>query len=174
MNNKLLITVWVILFSFMVVGPVLAAGETEYILEKEITSSTPIFMPNHAGDPNWIKGLQFKGNIFLQGGNAKIGNFSGDVLFANPPLNLSEFYDQGFLTVQNDITGYGSFTVTANGVGLGNSAQNGDQVFAWAGSISNGTGALKNSFGLSAGNAVSNIFSGKGLMTEVVNIRKGL
>jgi hypothetical protein len=174
MNNKLLVTLWAILFSFMLVEPVLAAGETEYILEKRITAVTPVFMPNHAGDPNWIKGFQFNGDIFLQGGNAKIGSFSGDVLLANPPLNLAESYDNAFLTAVNDITGYGSFTVTAYSVGLGNSAQNGDQVLAYSGSISNGTGALENSFGLSAGNGVTNVFAGQGLITEVVNIRNGL
>jgi adenine-specific DNA methylase len=134
----------------------------------------PIFMLNHTGDPNWIKGFHFEGDTFLQGGTTAIGSFSGDVLLNNPPLNQADFYEQAFVTILNDITGYGSFTVTANSVGLSSSAQNGDYVFAWSGSISNGTGALENNFGLSAGNTVANVFAGQGLITEVVNIRNGL
>lgn len=171
--KKLLISVGAILFSFMILGQVSAAGETEYILEKKITAMTPIFMLNHIGDSNWIKGFQIEGDIFLQGEDAKLGRFTGEVLLANPPMNVAGVYDYAFLTILNVIPGLGSFTVTANSLALGSSAEDGNMVFAWSGSISNGTGALENNYGLSAGNAVANIFVGEGRITEVLNIRNG-
>ncbi|MEE9372729.1 MAG: hypothetical protein V3V00_06710 [Saprospiraceae bacterium] len=174
MNNKFFISVWTIFFSFMILGSVLAAGETEYILEKKITSTIPIFMPSHVGDQNWIQGFQIEGNIFLKGNDEKIGNFRAKAQLANPPLSLVEEYGQIFLSVQNEILDIASFTVTAHGVAMGSSAQNGDIILAWFGSIADGTGILENNFGLSAGNSVSNIFTGEGVITEVLNIRNGL
>lgn len=173
MKIKLLLSVGTILFSFMILGQVAAEGETEFILEKKITAMAPIYMLGHIGDPNSIKGFQFEGDNFLKGGDEKIGSFTGEVFLATPPLDTAESYDHAFLTILNDIPGVGSFTVTASGLSLGNSAQDGGIVFAWSGSISNGTGVLENNFGLSAGNAVANVFAGVGGITEVLNIRNG-
>ena len=171
--KKLLISVGAILFSFMILGQVSAAGETEFILEKKITAMTPIFMLNHIGDPDWIKGFQVEGDIFLKGGDANIGRFTGEVLLVNPPMNPAGTYDYAYMTILNVMPGLGSYTVTANSLALGSSAQNGDIVMAWSGSISNGIGILENNFGLSAGNGVVNVFAGEGTMTEVLNIRNG-
>ena len=174
MNKKFFISVWAIFFYFMTLSSVLAAGETEHILEKRTTSVTPIFMPNHVGDQNWIQGFQFEGDIFLRGKGEKIGSFSGEALFANPPLNLAETYEHFFMSTLNDIPGFGTFQETTSGLTLGSSANNGDVVLAWSGSISNGTGFFENNYGLTAGNSAFNIFTGVGIFTEVLNIRNGL
>ena len=66
---------------------------------------TPIFMLNHIGDPNWIKGFQFEGDIFQKGGDTHIGRFIGEVLLAPPPMDITESYDHVFLTILNVIPG---------------------------------------------------------------------
>ena len=175
--KKSLISVGAILFSFMILGQVWA--QKQYILVKPNIAMTPIFMLNHIGDQDWVKGYQLEGDIYLKGG-PKIGRFTGEVLFVNPPMNADDSYEHAFMTTLNVIPGYGSFTVTANGLLMVKTVDipfNIDLIIAWSGSISNGTGFFDNSVGLSAGNSITERFDGgvgvhsSVVITEVLNIR---
>lgn len=175
MNNliyKKLVGVFILLLAF---GQTWAANETEYILQKQNTSRTPLYVSGHENDPEWIKGFQFSGDIFFNA--RKIGTFTGEIMFLNPPFNASsERYHQIFLTTDNILPGIGGYTVTANGVALGSStfSTTSDFVLAWSGSVSNGTGTLENWYGLSAGNSIGSLFSQSGgRITEVLNLREG-
>lgn len=172
MNKKHILSAWFFLFTFFSFQTVHAAGEVEYLLEKTITSMTPVFMEGHPGDINWIEGFVFEGNIFLKGGDTPLGTFNGEVNLLSPPLRTAEVYDQVFIKWVNVLPGIGSFYSTGTGVGLGSSTNN-ETTFAWSAAINNGTGAFANTFGLSAGNGVANIFTGEGTITEVINIRTG-
>ncbi|MBN2700366.1 MAG: hypothetical protein ACPW60_10835 [Methylohalobius sp. ZOD2] len=150
-----------------------AAGETEYILTKTLTSLTPVFLSGHEGDPNFISGFAFTGDVQFNG--ADIGNLSGDVTLVNPPLNLNDTYAHGVVRIANTISGFGTFEVTGNAVSVSSStsATAGDILFSWSGTIHNGTGQLEDSFGISAGAAQGNIFTGTGDITEVIQLRQG-
>lgn len=171
MNKKNMMSMWFFLLTCFYFQPVMAAGEVEYILEKRVTSITPVFMIGHLGDPNWIEGFLFEGDIFLEGGETPIGTFTGEATLFNPPLNQAEVYDAAFIVILNVLPGIGTFRTTGSGVGLGSSTD--DTGISWAASISDGTGALINSYGLSVGNGVVKPFAGQGTLTEVVNIRTG-
>ena len=172
MNSKVF-TTFFILLSMLANTVTWAAGEAEYILEKKVTSITPVFMTGHQGDFEWIEGLQINGENYLKGSATQIGTFSATANVINPPLRLEEYYDHVYFTILNTFPELGTFQVTGIGISLGSSGNAGDTVFAYSGSISNGTGIFENNYGLSAGNAVSNIFAGGGAMTEVINIRTG-
>lgn len=167
------ILLWIMAFFIVVIQTAWAAGSAELVLEKRITALAPVFMPGHRGAPEWIQGFSFEGNIFVKGNETKIGNFSGEVSLLNPPMRDSEAYDQGFISMSNDIPGVGTFQVTALGLALGNSGNDGTTLFSWSGSMSNGTGSLQNLYGLSSGNASANLYTSSGTMTEVWNIRIG-
>jgi len=150
-----------------------AAEGTEYIVQKEFDSVMPTYMAGHNGDPAWIKGFTFEGDILLEG--AKIGTVAGEATLWHPPMNFIDLYDEASLRIVNTITGVGSFEVYAQAVSLGSStsATIGDVTVAWTGSLANGTGALANTYGLSAGNIVANLFTGTAEGTEVLRIRWG-
>lgn len=170
MKKNYKISIWLFFLSCFSMQPVFAAGEEEYILEKTITSISPVFMKGHIGDPSWIEGFVFQGNTFIKDGG-QIGTFTGQASLLNPPMNPNEVYDEAFITVENDLPGIGSYRTTGSGVGLGSSTD--DIAVAWSSSISNVTGLLTNSYGLSVGNGVLNPIAGQGNMTEIVNIRTG-
>lgn len=173
MTIKRFLTFWVIALFFVSLQTTWAAGEAELMLEKRVTAMTPVFMLGHMGDPEWIQGFNIEGDIFVKDGDTKIGGFTSEVSLLNPPVNDSEAYDQAFMTTVNVIPGAGTFQVTSLSLALGDSANTGDMIFSWSGSISNGTGALQNLYGLSAGNGTGNIFMGTGNLTEILNVRIG-
>lgn len=173
MKIKSILPLWVFALFIVFLQTAWAAGEVELILEKRVTAMEPVFMIGHLGDPAWIQGFHVEGDIFVKGDDTKIGGFISDVSLINPPTNPDEAYEEAFMTVVNLIPGVGSFQVTSLALALGNSANDGGLIFAWSGSISNGTGSLQNLYGLSAGNATVSTFTGAGSMTEVLNIRVG-
>lgn len=167
------LVVLTIVTGFFPMSAVQAAGETEYVLDKTLTSMVPFFMSGHEGDLNWIAGFTFSGTTRLNG--VEIGTFSGEVRLLDPPLNLNAPYSHGQTKIINTIPGFGSFEVTASGVSVSSSTSQsaGDIVFAWSGTISNGTGRFADSHGVNAGTAKSNIFAGTGEVKEVLLIRQG-
>lgn len=173
MTIKRFLSFWFFLLFIVILQTTWAAGEVELILEKHVTAIEPVFMTGHLGDPEWVQGFHFEGDIFVKGGDTKIGGFIGDVSLLNPPMNNSEVYDEAFIRDVNIIQGLGSFQVTSLGLALGNSTNDGSIIFSWSGSISNGTASLINLYGLSAGNATANVFMSTGVITEVLNMRFG-
>lgn len=158
---------------FFICPGAIAAGEVELVFERNNKSITPIYMSGHEGDFNWIEGFSSTGDIYMD--NVKVGTSSGTVTFSNPPMMLGERYDNLIIHFKNTITGIGSYEVTGQGIALASSTTTtaGDITLAWFGSISNGTGGLSNLYGLSAGNGVSNVFEGGGLLKEVDRVRIG-
>lgn len=154
-------------------GPLSAAEEREYVIQKTFDSVVPTFMEGHAGDLNWIEGFLFSGEILRNG--VVIGTVSGEARLWNPPLNLSAPYHQVSLKVTNTVTGRGSFEVHAQGLALASTStpSAGDAVVAWSGSIANGEGGFADAYGLTAGNIITNFFVGNASGTEVVRIRFG-
>ena len=150
-----------------------AAGEIEYILEKPIVSLMPIFMEGHPNDPNWIAGFDVTTDVRYQGSN--IGMASVVVYLLDPPMRLTSPYAHSFQQIYNDLPGIGTFEVTSKSLGLASSttAAQGDVVFSWSGSISTGTGSLANTYGLSSGVGVVNIYTGQGSIKEILRIRTG-
>jgi hypothetical protein len=148
-------------------------GETSYILEKVVDTVTPIFMPGHNGDARWIEGFSFSGNIYLDG--SPIGTVSGEARLWNPPMILTEVYDQASVRMTNNIDGLGTFEVHAQGVSLSSStsAASGDTVLSWAGSVANGTGYFDDFYGLAAGTGLMNLFTQTASVTEIVTLRAG-
>ena len=164
---------FILLLSFGSAQSAIAANETEHILQKTITSTTPQYLNGREGNPAAIKGYAIAFDIFI--GGTQVGTGTAEVTLLDPPANLSDSYSHAILKVTNTLTGLGSYDVTAHAISLGSSTTttSGDTVNAWAGSISNGTGQLENIYGVSSGTAVSNIFTGTGEMTEVIRIRIG-
>ena len=159
------------LLSLFFVQAVTAKDEIEVVLEKNFTM-TPIFMDGHEGDPQWIKGFDLAGDIFIDG--SKLGSFTGQVTLFDPPADLSmDRYSYALVRAVNSFPGIGSFEVTAHGIRLGSStsATEGDIMFAWCGSISNGTDGLLNMWGLSAGTANANAITGGGSSKETIRVR---
>jgi hypothetical protein len=148
-------------------------GEQEYIVEKDFSALTPIYMTGHNGDPQWIEGFSFSGQIFLNGG--LVGTVSGEARLWNPPMNMSEIYDQVTMRITNTINGLGTFQVYAQGVTVASStsATSGDYLLAWSGSVVNGTGYFNDFFGTSAGSGLSNLFTGTATATEILTLRAG-
>lgn len=166
--------VWVlIVMGLAFSGQIIAANETEYVLNKTITSITPTFMSGRQGDLTAISGFIINFDIYYKG--TLVGTGTGEISADNPPVNMTDQLTRGTLRVTNNIPGFGSYEVEAFGISLSSSTSptQGDFVYAWAGSIENGTGKLENTFGLSAGNSVGNFFAGTGQITEVVRIRTG-
>lgn len=149
-----------------------SAGEAEYIIEKDFTTMTPIFMKGHGGDTAWIEGFVVGGDIYYNGD--KVGTVKGDVWLWNPPMVLGEAYAQVGMLITNTITGLGTFEVHAQGVALGSSKPaSGDVTVSWAGSVANGTGFFTNRYGVSAGAITANNFAGTGSGSEIVLLRNG-
>jgi hypothetical protein len=150
---------------------VVALGEQEYIVEKEFDTFEPIYLAGHEGDPQWIEGFRFSGQIYLNGG--VIGGVTGEARVWNPPINFGEVYEQVSLQITNTITGLGTFQVYAQGVTLGSSttASVGDYVLAWSGIVTNGTGSFAGFYGTSAGSGLANVFGGTASATEIITLR---
>lgn len=162
-----------VLLTFLFVRGAMAAGEVELVLQGNVTSVAPIFMSGHEGDLNWIEGFSLTGDIYVN--DVKVGTTSGQVTLSNPPLTVTERYDNFIMRYKNTISGIGSYEVIAQGIALGSSTSPtaGDIVFAWSGSISNGTDGLLDVYGLSTGNGVSSFIVGGGAYTEVIRVRFG-
>jgi hypothetical protein len=150
-----------------------ALGEAEYTVRKEFDAVVPIFMPGHAGEPEWIEGFSFLGTIYL--GETAIGTVTGAATLWNPPMNMQDIYDQISLRITNTVTGLGTFEVHGQGVVLGSStsATMGDYLISWAGSLANGTGAFGGYYGLSTGLAQANLNTGTASATEILLVRDG-
>jgi hypothetical protein len=148
-------------------------GESEYTLVKEFHTLTPIYMPGHASDPQWIEGFSFSGDIYLQG--ALIGTVTGQARLWNPPMRVGETYDHLYMLITNDIDGLGTFEVRAQAVTLGSStsATAGDYLLSWSGPVTNGSGYFDGFYGLSAGSGFSNLFTGTASATEILTLRAG-
>ncbi|MEJ2684037.1 MAG: hypothetical protein P8Z71_06550 [Candidatus Sulfobium sp.] len=161
------------LLTFFFAQGVMAAGEVELVLEGHVTSVAPTYMSGHDGDFNWIEGFSLTGDLYLN--NVKVGTTSGQVTLSNPPLTVTERYDNLMIRYTNTISGIGTYEVTAQGIALASSTSPtvGDITFAWSGSISNGTGGLLDVYGLSTGNGVSNFMVGGGTYKEVIRVRFG-
>jgi hypothetical protein len=140
------------------------------VLDKEFKNITPTFMEGHAGDQDWIKGFQFEGEIVFA--SVEVGTVTGEVTLLNPPLNMTQKYNEGFGIFNNTITNVGTFQVFAQIKALSASdiMATGNGKVAWHGTIANGTGQLKGLHGLSAGNLDHNLFSGLGSGTEILNL----
>lgn len=161
------------LLTLLLVRGAMAAGEVEVVFEGNVTTVTPIYMSGHDGDFNWIEGFSFAGDIYLN--DQKVGTTDGQVTLVNPPLSVTERYDNLIVRHKDTITGVGTYEVTAQGIALASSTSPamGDVTFAWAGSISNGTGVFADVYGLSTGNGVSNFIVGGGTYKQVMRIRIG-
>ena len=159
-----------LLLSFINLQDVIAQ---EVVLVRDFASVTPIFMSGQEGNMEMIEGFSIEGDILLDG--TVVGTSSGQIKLLNPPVSLLERYDQGIVTLTNTIPGVGSFQLVAQFTSLGSSVSTttGDGTFAWAGSISNGTGDLEGSVGLSVGIGNFNIFAGQASGTETIQIRSG-
>jgi hypothetical protein len=173
MKKSVRSSILALLITVLFSGPLSAAGEQEYVIKKTFDSVVPVFMNGHAGDPNWIEGFLYSGEILLDG--VVIGTVSGEARLWNPPLDLFAPYHQISLKVTNTITGMGSFEVHAQGLALASSSTHtaGDAVVAWSGSITNGKDAFSDAYGLTSGNIITNFFAGNASGTEVVRIRFG-
>ena len=148
-----------------------AIADQEIILERVFTSITPVFMEGHDGEPDWIEGFDFTCDILLNGNPS--GTCSGQNRMLNPPQDLVERYDNWMTKIYSTITGKGTFESTGIGTALGSSSPDGDITFAWHGSLSNGTGALSNIYGWSAGTGSANLFLQQGGATEIIQYRFG-
>ena len=171
MNKSVVATLCAFVVAAFFAGPLNGAGETEYILNKNFSTITPIFMAGHEGDMNWVEGFTVSGEILFNG--AIIGTVTGEAYLWNPPMNFVDVNDQVSVNLSNTINGMGTFEVRAQGVALGSTttAATGDIVVSWAGSLANGTGGLANIYGLSAGNVVANFYTGTASATEVLRAR---
>lgn len=173
MNRSAGIGLCIALAAALFSSPINAAGETEYILTKNFSSTTPIFMAGHEGDMDWVEGFNVSGAILLNG--TPIGTVTGEAYLWNPPMNFVDIYDQVSVNMTNTINGLGTFEVRAQGLALGSSttATTGDIVISWSGSLANGAGGLADVYGLSSGSGVANFFIGTASATEVVRLRFG-
>lgn len=170
MNTTSYIGVVVLMLSMVANNLTLALDEKEYLLEKKVTTMTPIFMVGHEGDLAWIEGFQIEGENFLKDEMSKAGSFSARAHIINPPMNIGEKCNV-YYTFVNTFPGLGSFQVTGIGTSLRKSYGNNDTIFTYSGSILNGTGKFDNIDGQSSGNFVSDIFRGSGVITESIKIR---
>lgn len=150
-----------------------ALGEVSYTIEKVFDTVEPIFLAGHSGDPNWVAGFSFSGDIYWKGG--VIGTVTGEARLWNPPLSTSDVYDNVSMHITNVINGLGTFEVYAQGTTLSSSTStvSGDWLLSWTGSVANGTGYFDGFYGLSAGAGLSNLFTGTASATEIVILRSG-
>jgi len=171
MHGKYFSRLCLIAFVSLVVAQ--GAAAQQLVLTKEFTEITPIFLSGHEGDFSMITGFNYAGDILLDG--AKVGTVSGEGMLLNPPLDLNERYDSGFLTIVNTVPGIGSFQVVGQFLSLGTStsSETGMAELSWNGSICNGTGNLENMYGLSVGTGSVNLYSGAGNVTEIIRFRFG-
>ncbi len=164
----------IIVFSLMVFAGLAfcqsAGAQDPILLKKNFTSVVPVFMEGHDNELEWIQGYRFEGDIFA--GEIKIGNVNGEVSLLNPPVNMSQYYDEAFGIFNNNLDNIGSFQVFAQVKSYAGdfSKAAGDGIIAWHGSIVNGTGALEGLKGLSAGTGTYNTFAGNGRGTELLQI----
>ena len=167
------------MYKKILVGLILISGlmfsqatwaQESIVLQKSFTKVTPFFMEGHAGDSNWIGGYILSGDIMID--ETKIGSVNGEVTLLNPPLDMTQPYDEAFCIFDNTIPGVGSLQVFAQVKSYSPSfmAATGDGMVAWHGAIVNGSNQLQSISGLSAGVAKYNIFSGQGSGSEFLQI----
>lgn len=147
-----------------------AAGEVEYVLQGSGNTVTPTFVPGHVGDFNQVAGFIVSGDISF--GGSKIGTYEAEVIVANPPVNNGP-YQYGMMLSTYTFPGLGTIDATSQTLLMSSSTTQtgGDVVFAWMGSLSNGTGGLANSYALTSGTGISNQFTGATQYTEVIRLR---
>ena len=165
--------VFAFLFVLFYICSAQAAGEAGYILQKDFTELTPVFLYGHEGDMSKINGFDYSGPITLN--EVIVGTVYGYVGLWNPPLRFGNSYHQVSVWSLNIIDGYGDFEMYGQGVALGSSttATKGDIVVAWSGSVYNGFGKLDGAFGLGSGNVLGNIFGGTANGLEFIHLRFG-
>ena len=149
-----------------------ALGEVEIVIEKSFTF-TPIFMSGHEGDLNWISGYNFTGDVLIDGN--KVGTLSGTATVVNPPLVLTDVFSYGIASIKSSIPGLGSFEQHGQTIAFGSSTTltTGDSTISWAGSISNGSGELANTYGIFSGIGTLNLFAGQGSLKDTILYRSG-
>jgi hypothetical protein len=163
---------WTMLVALLLIQSAQAADELEVVLQGAGDSVTPVFMPGHEGEVDYIAGFTVSGVIALDG--FEIGMYEGEVILKTPPLSMTAPHQHGMLISTYDFP-FGTFDLTSEAVFLNSSStpSEGDGVFAWAGSLSNGTADLEGIYGLTSGTGIVNQFTGATQFTEVLRLRFG-
>ncbi len=171
MNKKILYGIVTFLSVFFAANQ--AFSDTQYQIERVFSSVSFVYMAGHNGDPNWIEGFDYSGEIYLNG--SQIGTFTGQGTLFNPPLDITERYDAGLIRITNTITNKGSFETVGQFLSMGTStsAVTGNATLVWLGSISNGTGIYDGMVGLNSGVGNVNVYSTQGSGTEILLLRFG-
>ncbi|MCP8323170.1 MAG: hypothetical protein L6N96_03205 [Candidatus Methylarchaceae archaeon HK02M2] len=149
------------------------AQEVEIELQAVGESSTPIFVPGHEGDITQIAGFQYEQDILI--GSDVIGTSSGTITLLSPPLNLLEPFIFATVQTTSSFLGLGTFEESGYAVGLTNSntLTTGEVTLSVTGSVSNGTGALADIYGVVTGIGTTNIATSQGTMKEIYRLRLG-
>lgn len=173
MVKKIIIYFIIILLgTFICSQKAMALGETEIVVEKNFTF-TPIFMIGHEGELSWISGYNFIGDVLMDGN--KVGTFTGSASIVNPPLVLTDVFSYGMVSITTSIPGFGTFEQHGQTIAFGSSTTlvMGDSTIAWAGSISNGSGELANTYGIFSGTGTINFYAGQGSLKDTILYRTG-
>ncbi len=162
-------SLFLLILSLLIIGTTAAYAEMDISLEKVITEITPIFMEGHQGEMEWFEGYNFSGNIIFE--NNKIGEFSAKLTLLNPPMIISERYEEGFVIFEHVIKGLGRFESYAQATAFGamGAADTGQIMFGYHGSIANGSDSLSGIAGLTSGCGTFNIFTLKGSSKEMLS-----
>jgi len=147
-----------------------ASVAVQYQMEHTYTAMTPIFMVGHEGDPAKIEGFEVQSTVSL--GGQIIGSASTRIRLLAPPMNMTVPISWMNADVAYAFEGLGTIEVHSVGISYGssNAAATGAIVFAGAGSVRNGTGALAGFEGVASSNGSANIFIGGGNETVVFDI----
>ena len=147
-----------------------ASVAIQYQMVHTYTAMTPIFMVGHGGDPAKIEGFEIQSNVSL--GGQIIGSALTRVKLLAPPMNMTVPISWMNADVTYTFEGLGTIEVHSVGISYGtsNAAATGEIVFAGAGSVRNGTGALAGFEGVASSNGSTNIFMGGGSETVVFDI----
>ena len=150
-----------------------ALGEAEIVIEKNFTF-TPTFMSGHEGDLSWISGYNFIGDVLMDGN--KVGTFSASATVLNPPLVLTDVFSYAIVSMTSSIPGLGTFEQHGQSISFGSSTTlaAGDSTVSLAGSISNGSGDLSNTYGIFSGIGTINFYTGQGSLKDTILYRTGV
>lgn len=142
----------------------------QYQMENTYTAMTPVFMVGHQGDPAKIEGFEIQSNVSL--GGQVIGSAVTQVKLLAPPMNMTAPISWMNADVTYTFNGLGTIEVHSVGISYGssNAATTGEIVFAGAGSVRNGTGALAGLEGISSSTGNANIFMGGGSETVIFDL----
>jgi hypothetical protein len=146
----------VILAGLFAARGIQAANEVQYVLQGSGSTVVPTFVPGHEGDFNKVTGFLVAGDIYFNG--SKIGSYDAEVILANPPVNNSP-YQYGMMLSSYTFPGLGTIDATSQTLLMSSSTtpMAGDVVFAWMGSLSNGTGSLADAYALTSGTGISKL-----------------